>query len=393
MTTEAESERTAFERSFRQLSRDHGAGIKTTLVVGFAVFFAWFGWATLARVSVYASSSSARLELDAATFPIESPFVGRVVKSTLRMGQAVQRGDVLIELDGVSQQLQMREAQIREGGYAPQILQLRAQVVAEREARKQEQRAAAVAAQEAESRTRQSEIAEVSAKREASRVRLLYADRLVSERALEVAETAERSFDAALTTARSAARRIHEEQTTRDRERDVRVQRLGGDIAALQAQQQNVRAETDRLNAEVERRLIRAAASGQIAEARTLREGAVLAEGERLGTIVPNDRRLFLAAQFPADVAFGRIRSGQPAVLRLDGFPWAEYGTVPALVSRVAQETRDGGVRVEFELQPAPLLRAPLAHGMPGRVEVVVERLSPLGLLSRTAGQWLTEVP
>jgi membrane fusion protein (multidrug efflux system) len=99
---------------------------------------------------------------------------------------------------------------------------------------------------------------------------------------------------------------------------------------------------------------------------------------------------LVIAAQFPADAAFGRIRPGQSATLRLEGFPWSEFGSVPAVVARVAQEIRDGNVRVELAIHPRSTFRGTLEHGMPGSLEVAVERLTPLALVVRTAGQALT---
>jgi len=115
----------------------------------------------------------------------------------------------------------------------------------------------------------------------------------------------------------------------------------------------------------------------------------VVSEGDRLGSIVPAGH-LLVVAQYPAQAAFGRIRAGQPATLRLDGFPWAEFGTLSATVAGVAQEVRGGKVRVELALADKSSFHGTLEHGMPGTLEVAVERVSPLGLILRTAGQWLT---
>jgi len=63
---------------------------------------------------------------------------------------------------------------------------------------------------------------------------------------------------------------------------------------------------------------------------------------------------------------------------------------VSARVERVAQEVRDGKVRVELALAENSSFRGTLQHGMPGTLEVTVEQVSPIGLTLRTAGQWLT---
>ena len=63
---------------------------------------------------------------------------------------------------------------------------------------------------------------------------------------------------------------------------------------------------------------------------------------------------------------------------------------MPAIVSRVGSEPKDGQVRVELILQPTPGTRIPLQHGLPASAEVEVERVSPAGLVLDAAGRFLT---
>jgi hypothetical protein len=93
-------------------------------------------------------------------------------------------------------------------------------------------------------------------------------------------------------------------------------------------------------------------------------------------------------AQFPVP-AMGRLRAGQRAVMRMEGFPWMQYGTLTAHVRRVASEVRDGTVRVELELEEERPAGIPMSHGLPGSVEVEVERATPAELVLRNAGQIL----
>ena len=228
------------------------------------------------------------------------------------------------------------------------------------------------------------------AERDLVRIRKLSADHIVSTRDLDKAESEAGRLKAVVAALEVGVSRIPQEQSARDRERDVRVARLQGEIAALEAQRETLRAEGDRLTYEIERRHIRAPVDGRVGEARNIRIGAVATEGDRLGSIV-SDGHLLIVAQYPAQAAIGRIRAGAPATLRLEGFPWAEFGTVSATVARVAQEVRDGKVRVELALSDGSSFHGNLQHGMPGTVEVTVEGISPLRLALRTAGQWLTQ--
>jgi membrane fusion protein (multidrug efflux system) len=98
---------------------------------------------------------------------------------------------------------------------------------------------------------------------------------------------------------------------------------------------------------------------------------------------------LRVVAQFTPAAAIGRVRAGQTGRVRLLGFPWTEYGSLRASVSRVANEVRDGLVRVELAVDALPA-SLPLSHALPGNVEVEVERVRPSSLVFRTLGGWLT---
>jgi membrane fusion protein (multidrug efflux system) len=76
--------------------------------------------------------------------------------------------------------------------------------------------------------------------------------------------------------------------------------------------------------------------------------------------------------------------------MRLDGFPWAEYGTIQARVSRVGTEIRDNLVRVEFTPELSSESHIIMQHGLPGSIEVSVEQVSPAVMILRAAGQLMS---
>jgi membrane fusion protein (multidrug efflux system) len=132
-------------------------------------------------------------------------------------------------------------------------------------------------------------------------------------------------------------------------------------------------------------RSIRSPAVGQLGEVANVQIGAVVHEGETLGAIV-SPGTLKVIAGFLPSAALGRIKPGQPARLRLEGFPWTQYGTVAARVTDVASEIRDKLVRVELAVEAEAASAIPFQHGLPGTVEVEVDRVSPATLVLRTAG-------
>jgi membrane fusion protein (multidrug efflux system) len=139
------------------------------------------------------------------------------------------------------------------------------------------------------------------------------------------------------------------------------------------------------LEYEVERRRIRAPIDGRLGECAILPPGSHITEGERLGVILPSGA-VEIVAEYSPSAAMGKIHPGQQASMRLDGFPWAQYGALSAQVSRVAGETRDGKIRVELTVKSTPGSRIELQHGAPGTVEIAIERTSPAALLLRSAG-------
>ena len=141
-----------------------------------------------------------------------------------------------------------------------------------------------------------------------------------------------------------------------------------------------------RLGVELEKRQIKAAISGTLGDvAQYMRPGGFVEAGERLFTIVPSGAK-HVVAEFAPSEAFGRIREGQSARLRLDGYSWTQYGTVAVIVNQVGSETRDGRVRVELTIESVPD-GIVLEHGLPGELEVEVEAVTPAVLMLRSVGK------
>lgn len=380
---------TAFSKTYTALLAERGRSYSLTLAAALLALVAWTWWAAKSEVTLYEVSTTARMELDSATYPIQSPFAGKIVKTHLSVGKEVKRGDILVEIDSEPDQLQLKQEQVRALGMSPELEGLRAQLASEERARQQEQSAARAASEEAAGKIREAESAAKYADSELARVEKLHQQGLVAQRELDKAQSESRRLHAAVNTLEAAARRIPQEQATRDRDRDSRLQRIQSEIAKLDRERGTVDAGIKLREYEIERRRVRAPIDGRVGESAVLRRGAFVRDGEPLGSIIP-EGKLIVAAQFAANAAFGRIRPQQRATLRLDGFPWAEFGAVSASVHRVAQEVRDGKVRVELAIEPDSAFRGKLQHGMPGSLEIAVERVTPASLVLRMAGQLLT---
>jgi membrane fusion protein (multidrug efflux system) len=96
---------------------------------------------------------------------------------------------------------------------------------------------------------------------------------------------------------------------------------------------------------------------------------------------------LLFVGEFTPATVLGGVRRGQRARLRLDGFPWTQYGSIDATVSRVASEVRDNRVRIELTPTGSTMPGLVMQHGLPGTAEISLEQVSPAVLMLRASGQ------
>ena len=68
-------------------------------------------------------------------------------------------------------------------------------------------------------------------------------------------------------------------------------------------------------------------------------------------------------------------------------FPGPRYGSIPLTVTGVGTDASEGRIRVELRIDGTSPPAIPLQHGLPGAVEVEVERISPFEMATRAAGR------
>jgi multidrug resistance efflux pump len=378
----------SFSRSVRSLDADSPYPSVFALSCATALLGAWIAWFLLARVAVYEISDRADVEVDRSAHPVEAQFTGRVVSSGLTLDREVKLGELLVELDTDAQQLQLKEERVRLAALGPQGSALQRQVATEQMALQQEREAAHVASEESRSRAKEADASARLAEEEAKRLDQLFTSGVVSEADLHRARTAAQERRAAAESLQLAVDRLERQQLTQQSERQAHIQELRTKVVQIEGDKATAAAEIERLEGEVSRRSIRAPVDGRLGEVANLRVGAVVREGEKLAAIVPTGKLRIVASFLPPD-ALGRIRPGQHARMRLEGFPWAQYGSISATVTKVANEVRDARIRVELGVETGSPSQIPLQHGLPGIVEVRVEEISPAALVLRGVGRLL----
>lgn len=377
---------TPFSRTTRSLNQDSAKYALLGWLIGGFVLSIWLLWFFCSTVTVFEISVKARLEVNQSAHPIAAMVAGKVIASDVSLGQRVKAGEVLVTLDSQNEKLRLAEEESRIKALPAQIAALLKQITAMEQVKSRNLLAAQAALQSARSRQKEADAAVGFAKDYERRLtQLSSADEGVLVDALRAsAET--QKLVAARAALSSDMLRTEIEAQTQVQQNQAEIENLQREAAKLNGELETGKITMARLNQEIELHAIRAPANGAIGDLAALQYGKFVAIGEKLGSVVP-DNEIKIVADFPPASVLGRIHAGQKAEMRLDGFPWAQFGGIPAVVSRTGSEIRDNLVRVEFTPQASPGSAIILQHGLPGVIEVGIEQISPAILVLRKAGQ------
>jgi membrane fusion protein (multidrug efflux system) len=380
----------AFSHTLRSLDADRPRVSVAALLLSLGALLGWSAWAVQGRLTVYAVTDKARIEVQQRAFGVDAPIAGRVARADLVIGREVQAGDVIVEIDSELEKRQLEQLRARVASIGPQIEALQREVTAQTQVLGNQERATLAALDENAARVQEAALAADLADRQAKRAALLVEQGLMSAADGESAQAAAEQKRSELAALQKGLGRVEREQRTRGSENLVRTEQLRRELAGLEGDRTTALADVRVLEQTIERSLVRAPVSGRVGEAAIVNAGTYVKPGDRLLSVIPPGELRAVADYVPAD-ALGRIQPGQQARLRLEGFPWMQYGVVPATVTGVGSELRDGRVRVELAIHPDPSSSIPLQHGLPGTAEIDVERVAPIRLVLRTIGARLGE--
>ena len=309
--------------------------------------------------------------------------------AAVHIGQDVLANQILIELDASADELRLVEETTRLAGMPPRIASMRAELAVLEQARNDDLLGMKAAIDAADARVRETGAAVRFARNNESRMRRQSSAGGVAEidalRALSEADKLSAAKDAMA----ADLQRLQQDRQTRSHEAQAKIESLRRSGVALEGDMATTQATIARIRQTIDQHVIRAPVAGRIGDAAALYAGAYVAEGQRLVSVVPAGE-LMIAGDFIPGSAIGRVHPGQHATMRLDGFPWAQYGSIGATVSRVATEVRDGAIRVEFTPAPAGNPVGIMQHAVSGVIEVAVERTAPAYLVLRAAGLMLS---
>ncbi|WP_146654496.1 HlyD family secretion protein [Labilithrix luteola] len=359
------------------------------LLVGLVT--AWVTWLVEGSIALYVRSDRGRLEVSQSAIVVNAPVEGVVVECALPLGRHVAEGDFLIRLDARTFELQAAEKRAEVASCKAALAGLQRQLASEKAARD--------AVVELVSQTARTGRARVSAEQQSAEWKRKESDVVLRLREANLASKLEEMKVSSEVNALTMQTALASEQAALDtstaktslRDRDAKITVLERQVVEKENEMALQAAKLSTLEFEVERRSVRATTAGSLIDVVTCTPGMTVMPTSRLATLLPHGEVHMVAFFKPSD-SVGRVKRGQTAILRVEAFPWTQYGTLTARVAEVGTEPRDGLVRVEMNVAKQEGI-IPSMHGMIATAEVETERLSPGRLLLRLAGQPWTEAP
>ncbi len=124
---------------------------------------------------------------------------------------------------------------------------------------------------------------------------------------------------------------------------------------------------------------LRAPQAGRVSFAKSSGDRRFVAEHEEVATLVPDAGDAVVGRMAMPEHNSGKVKVGQPVYIRLDGFPFQEFGIIEGRVKQIALVPRDGQYAIDVEL-PKQLTtsfrrKLDLRQEMQGSADIVTDDL------------------
>jgi len=343
-------------------------------------------------------------------YEVEFPESGRVRTVAVKEGEAVKAGQVLFELDTQVAESEVRRLQDLLSTYEMKLqekqglipkLQQESDALARITQTNVEAQFAAINQVQANASTATSLIHQLELDATAQQERLQRIGGLVNEGALsrEYMFQAEQALRERQRNVIENQGVIHESQSQINQlQAEVgqaqaegqrqqialqqQLQQLQAEIVELQAQILNTKNLLNQELVKLNQRYLYAPVDGIVSSLQVVNEGAVVQPGETIAEIIPDGVPLILSAVLPSKEA-GFVQPGMPVQIKLDAYPFQDFGVIPGTVEAIAPNTENheqlGAVyRVEISLDRDHLRTSnqniQFKPGSTAQAEIVIRR-------------------
>lgn len=358
--------------------------------VGILLMVIWAVWFFTADITIYGVSDRATLKQDHNALHVSTARSGKVIAINAKLGDKLEPGDVIIELDTAAASLNLAgDTRVKESLSAQRESLDRERALLDK-GFKQDKSALAEQLELLRQRyqlklSNQQIQADVTARYE----RLLEMQQSSQLDYLSAKRTYQQMAEAALEV-KAEIRTIEGRLEQLASEYQMAVTELDQHKSNIQRQQAETDTRVQQHSLALDEQQLRAPIAGTLASLADIHEGEMLAAGQQLGTIQA-EGSIGVQALFPPARALGHIRPGQRARVKLDGFAWSRYGQIDARVERVASAVQDEQILVQLSLDGEMPAGLPLLHDLPASVEITTGSKTPFELLLQRAGEILEE--
>lgn len=374
----------AFEDSRRALEQQLSTKLDVVHLVLLMFLTTLVVWAVTGEIDVYRTSQQGTLENQGGVLKVQSEVSATIKESHLTLGMRVKKGDLLLQLEDRTARINLSKLQDELVANQQQqtILNEQTQLTAQKY-------------QLLESSLR-SDIKQIQTQLDQSR-KVLDTQQNIQNGFKALAKT---SAVAQMDLLRQNLEVVKAESVTRlhtialsnkkqeiprnQREQELAISQINSRLSALTDRQEQLNRAIDSAQIEVNKYAIKAAGDGEVVQLLALSKGNHITPITKFATIT-NGSDWMIHSQFSAKDSVGHVKQGQTARILVDGFPWRQYGSLSATVSRVAKAGVNGQVDVYLQLRDNTESQIPLTFGQPVTVEIKTQSLSPVMLLLNAA--------
>ena len=351
------------------------------LILGGIGFCLAFGaWAWLGQIE-QVGHAQGRLIPKGQVHKVDPVEPGKVIRVAVKAGQEVRVGQLLVELDSqlakgeierLQQSLTANQIQLSQMQGLIERIQLEAKTREATAAADIQAQAAAIAQAKETAATTRELLTQLQADAKAHQARqqrlepfvregalskdfLFEAEQALSDRQRNITQSQGELQEALIETNRLQAglNQKHAESRTAQLETQQRIQQLQVETTQLKAQLAETKNLLQAARTKLVQNFLYAPIDGYVSSLNIQNAGVVVQPGQTVAEMAPHNAPLVLSASLPNQEA-GFVKPGMPVQVKLDAYPYQDYGVVPGKVTSISPDAKlDERLGAVYQLEVA----------------------------------------
>jgi hemolysin D len=374
--------------------------LRLLLYVLLAMFFLSMFWLLFAKFEQVAKATG-KLEPKSKVTVIEAPVSGKVDSVEIKSGQKVKANQILLTLDSDLTSIEQSQQQNRLKVYQQRLNKLKnlknksqdsLSILSKQSESEITEKQAQITQTQALIATMKSELVEakvnlegVTAKLERyltvesqgalSQELVIETEQAVQEENQKViqARTALSQVEAVYAESFSALSALIQAQKLKIIEAKQEQEQINSEILTIKGDIKQTQSQIKAVKLQANNQIIKSPVDGIIFDSAINQPGAVVNVGEPLVSVAQEQSSLVFRASVKSRDS-GFLKVGLPARIKLEAFPWREFGTARGKIIWIAPSSRITSNQEEVfdvEIQVNPKFKAHLTYGQTGTAEIV----------------------